>query len=176
MKKISLFIIASVILIASAFTANKIVSWKVKDNYRVKCVEVGGFFRGLKAFISFDEDKPETSKITATIEAKTIDVGDGTQKAIMLLEAGKYPLIMFESTSVAKKGEGKYEATANLTIKGITKQIKFPFYFSTKKGSENYPVVDKEVFAGLFSFNPKDFNIDYEKEKLTMELIIPVTK
>lgn len=178
MTSVKIIACSAVILLASAFTSIKLINWKVKPGYRVKVIEVGGEFKGLNAFISFDEDKPETSKISATIDAKSIDVGDATEKAKGVLETNKFPMIMFESTSITKTGPGKYSAQANLTIKGITKSVKFPFYFSTTEGSKTYPVVGKETFAGTFTIAPKEFNVvsDATKDKLTLELIIPVTK
>lgn len=175
MKNGKLILFASVVLLASAFTSVKLINWKVKEGYKVKIVEVGGTIKGLNALIWFDEEKPETSKITAIIDAKTIDVGGENEKAKKILAADKFQVIMFESTSISKISQGKYSATANLTLKGITKQIKFPFKFDSQKPVDGAP---KETFAGTFTINPKDFSIetDAAKNKLTIELIIPVTK
>jgi polyisoprenoid-binding protein YceI len=175
MRNGKLILFASVILFASAFSTVKLINWKVKDGYKVKVVEVGGTLKGLKAYIWFDEEKPETSKITATIDTKSIDIGKDNEKAKKILDADKFPLIMFESTSISKISPGKYNATANLTLKGITKQVKFPFKFDSQKPVDGAP---KETFAGTFTIDPKDFNVntDAAKNKLTIELIIPVSK
>lgn len=175
MTSLKLLIGGTVILLASAFSSVKLINWKVKEGYKVRVVEVGGTLKGLNAFIWFDEDKPETSKITATIDAKTIDVGAENVKAKQILDADKFPMIMFESTSISKVGPGKYKASANLTLKGITKQIQFPFKFDSQKPVD---ATLKETFAGTFTIVPKDFNIqtDAGNGKLTIELVIPVTK
>lgn len=175
MKKGKSILFASVILLASAFTSVKLINWKVKEGYKVKVVEVGGILKGLRAYIWFDEDKPESSKITATIEAKSIDVGRENEKAKKILDADKFPMIMLETMTISKISPGKYNATVNLTLKGITKQINFPFKFDSQKPADGVP---KETFAGTFTINPKDFNVetDAAKSKLTIELIIPVTK
>jgi polyisoprenoid-binding protein YceI len=175
MKNGKLILFASAILLGSAFTTVKLINWKVKEGYKVKVVEVGGTLKGLKAYIWFDEDKPETSKITATIDAKSMDVGSESEKAKRIIDADKFPMIMFETTGISKIGPGKYNATANLTLKGITKQIKFPFKFDSQKPVDGAP---KETFSGTFTISPKDFNVetDAAKHKLTIELLIPVTK
>ncbi len=171
MKNIKLLLGATTILVASAFTVIESVNWKIKDDYSVKFDggKVHGIMKGLTATISFDQASPEKSKITASIDAKTINTGNGMMnkhaEESEALDTGKYPVITFVSTAIAKKGDA-YEATGNLTLKGVTKEVKFPFTFS------------KDVFNGKFTIAPKEFNITRggTPESLDIELNIPVTK
>lgn len=162
-----------------SFMIYKPVIWKVKDNYSVKLLGIGGNFTGLKANIIFDESNPSGSKITATIDAKTISTGDKIKDrhAREELATDKFPLILFETTSIVKTDKG-YEAKGKLTLKGITQEIKFPFVFDSQKAGTVFPFVEKETFSGKIIISLKEFNINHQAlgEKAFIELTIPVTK
>jgi polyisoprenoid-binding protein YceI len=180
MKQIKLAGALAIILAASAFTMIKPVSWKVKDDYSVKFTAgIQGYFKGLKAYIVFNEEDPSRSKITASINATTLDAGNSlaTEHAKEALSIDKYPVIMFQSTSIVKTSNG-YEATGNLTLKGITKEVKIRFIFDSQNVSKTFPFVEKETFGGSFSIASKDFNITRAgtPERISIELNIPVTK
>ncbi len=177
--------------LGSAFTLFKLINWKVKDEYTVKyswphpsnngeIISVGGSFRGLKAQILFDEDYPEKSKITASIDARTVNTGNGplnaNREANEALETDKFPKITFASTIIKKTING-YEATGNLTIKGVTKQITFPFKFDTKDTPTSFPFFASQTFIGGFNIMPADFDIRAEgiPKTIRIDLTIPVT-
>ncbi len=179
MKTVKLLISIIIILLASAFTALQAISWKIKESYSVKWD--GGSFRGLKATILFDELHPEKSEIFAIIDPRTVKTGNdqSTAHAKEALEADKYPVISFVSSSVKKIADAKYEATGNLTLKGVIKEIKLPFTFDSKKDhAEKFPFILKETFHGSFTIVPKDFNVTMPgtPPKITIELDIPVIK
>lgn len=176
MKKLILFVAAVALLLTSAFVIHRSTDWKVKEGYTVKVfrnaqIQFPTYFKGLKAEISFDEAHPETSTIKATIDATTVDTGNELMTAHAreenVLHTDKYPVITFESSSIRKDGTG-YEVTGNLTLKGITKPVTFPFTF------------ENETFAGAFSILAKDFNITRSgavpSGEIKIELTIPVTK
>lgn len=164
------------ILIAfSAFTvANNAKHWNVKeDTYTVKFTskKFNGEFKGLKSELNFDESNLSASRITATIDANTINTGNGMRNghAKKGLDAKAFPTVKFESTSITKAAGG-YEANGKLTIKDVTKQIKIPFTFS-KTASGGF-------FNGTFSVKPADYNVTRggTPEVLDFQLNVPVTK
>lgn len=183
MKKMNLLPGLVGILLVLAFTISKPVVWKVKPNYSVKVV--GAFddkmyFKTLTAMIVFDEEAPEKSKLMATIDAKSLNSpsSEMTEHAKQALEVVKFPEITFVSTSITKTKLG-YEATGDLTLKGITKQIKFPFVFDSKKDlTEKFPFVAKETFNGKMAITAKDFNITRNgtPSQIFIDITIPVTK
>lgn len=167
---------AFAVLIISAFTVLQSTNWKLKEEaYSVtfKGGKVEGIMKGLKTSITFDEAKPEDSKITASLDVNTINTGNGMMnkhaKSEDGLDAKKFPSINFESLSVTGKS-GKYNAIGKLTIKGVTRQINLPFTFESK-GLES-------LFKGKFNIKPKDFNINRggTPEVLEIEITAPVTK
>ncbi len=183
-KNFKIAAVAATCLLAFAFTIETLISWKLKDKYSVKISggHLQGSFDGLKAAILFDEVHPERSKIIASIDATTVKVGsdEGNAHAKEALATDKFPLINFISTAIAKSKTGMgYEATGNLTLKGVTKEIKFPFYFDSQKmASDKFPFVFKETFGGRITIVPKDFNVvrDGMPALLYIDLEIPVTK
>lgn len=176
MKKTGLILSTLIVLALSAFTVLESINWKLKDDtYTVsfKGGKVDGTMKGLKATIMFDEADLSKSKITASMDVKTINTGNGMMnkhaKSEDALNADKYPLITFVSESIVKKAPG-YEAKGKLTLKDVTKEITMPFIFEAK-GTEG-------VFKGNFSIVPKDYNITRggTPDKLDLEIIIPVVK
>jgi len=173
---------ATVIALLPAFTAITVMSWKVRSDYSVKTTI--GSFKGLKANIQFDEEHPERSTIKAFIDAASVNTGNGMMdehaREKTALYTDLYRVISFVSTSVKRTGKtGQYEATGNLTIKGVTRQIKIPFVFDSKKDHNDlFPFTPKLTFRGSFGIVPKDYNITRPgtPEWLTVDLEIPVTK
>lgn len=181
MKKVKLLISILTVLLMSAFVIYTSVDWKVKDDYLVK-FRFGkytfgvdsmpapnyGTIKGLKATITFDEDNLQNSKIIASVDAKTIDTGNPSKNSSAtgpdVLIADKFPLIAFESTSIIKI-DNRYEAAGKLTIKDISREIKFPFVFEEK------------TFDGGFTIETKDFNFTHPHvpEAITVFFTIPVT-
>ena len=176
--RIKKILFLSVLVFAvSAFTVFQFVNWKVKDGYSV--MWDGAAFKDLRAAIIFDEANPGRSRITASVDARTVNTGNSLKDAHIkeALAADKFPFITFASTAIAKNGNG-YEATGKLTIKGVTKEIRLPFVFDSKKATDQFPFFPKETFSGKLIIVPKDFNITMTGAPalVVIELVIPVTK
>lgn len=181
MKRRLVLIGALTILLVSAFAYYEATSFEVKDyfvteGYSVKVfrndqLQFPIYFKGLKTDIAFDETNPEKSKIIATIDATTVDTGNEMMtihaKEANVLDTEKFPEIKFESSAIRKITKG-YEVTGTLTMKGISKEITFPFTF------------DNDTFSGKFSILANDFNIARQgavpSGEIKIELIVPVTK
>jgi polyisoprenoid-binding protein YceI len=175
MKKSIYPVMIALLIGSSAFTViNNVVIWKVKeDAYSVKFTskKFDGTFQGLKSELLFNENNLQASKLTASIDANTINTGNGMRNghAKKGLDSKNFPTVKFESTSILKTSNG-YEAIGNLTIKDVTKEIKIPFTFNkTAEGG---------VFAGTFSIKPSEYNVtrDGTPEVLDFQLNVPVTK
>ncbi len=176
MKNLKLIAGVFVILTTSAFTVLQSTNWKVKEDaytVTIKGTKVDGIIKGLKATILFDETKPEASKISATLDANSLNTGNGMKnkhaKSEEGLDSKKFPEIKFEAVSVTGKA-GSYNAAGKLTIKGITKDVNLPFTFQNK-GAEG-------VFTGKLNILSKDYNITKSgvPESFEIEIITPVTK
>jgi polyisoprenoid-binding protein YceI len=175
MKKVIYPAMIVVIMMASAFTVVSNTSkWSVKeDAYSVKFTssKFEGSFKGLKSELIFDESNLGASKISATIEASSVNTGNGMRNkhAKQGLDAEKFSTVKFVSSSISKSGNG-YTATGNLTIKDVTKQISIPFTFTKN--------ADGGVFEGTFSVVPAEYNVTKAgtPERLDFQLNVPVKK
>jgi len=65
--------------------------------------------------------------------------------------AEKFPVIRFKSTKVTASADGSYIATGILTIKGVNKNISFPFKASALSVGS--------LFQGTFEINRRDFGV-----------------
>jgi polyisoprenoid-binding protein YceI len=173
MKQLTYAVLIGATIMLSAFTIKNNSIWKITDDYSVKAKtnKFDAIFKGLIAEIDFDESNLATSKITASIDASSINTGNGMRNkhAKQGLEADKYSTIKFESVTIQKKDNG-FEAIGKLTIKDVTKEIKLPFTFTRN--------ANNGVFNGKFSVVPADYNVKKTgtPDLFEIELNIPVTK
>lgn len=172
-----------ILIFSCSFCFIKPENWKQTEKYEIAAGSgsdgKGIKFKGLKAFISFDEEDCARSKFMATIDANTLEAGNKemTAHAKEAIDAKNFPEISFKSTAIAKTTKG-YEATGELTLKGKTKEIKFPFNFDSKKDIIQFPFVPKQTFVAKMLIIPKDFGITRAgtPSELYIDISIPVTK
>jgi polyisoprenoid-binding protein YceI len=117
---------------------------------------VEGSFSGLKGSIFFDPNELVQSKFDITINARSIDTGIDLRnkhlKKEEYFDVIHFNEIHFISTEiVALQQPNKFEVAGKLTIKGITKQIKF--MFKAQNQGTGY------LFTGEFSIDRRDFGI-----------------
>jgi cytochrome b561/polyisoprenoid-binding protein YceI len=95
-----------------------------------------GSFKTFKINVDFDPDHPETGKITAIIDITSATTGNPERDSYLpqpdWFDAAKFPQATFASTTIVSKGSDKtggkcFEASGNLTIKGVSKQLTLPF-------------------------------------------------
>lgn len=85
-----------------------------------------GRFNDVSGTITYDETKPESSKVDVTIKTESVDTAngkrDGHLKSPDFFDAKQFPTATFVSKSVKSK-EKKLAVTGDLTIRGVTKSI-----------------------------------------------------
>jgi polyisoprenoid-binding protein YceI len=174
MKK-HIYLIATVtLIIASAFTVYQAQEWKIAEGYAIKFDggDPSGEFTGLKGTINFDENNLAASRFDVTVDATTINTGNGMKnthaKSDIWFDVEKYPAIKFTSSSITKTAAG-YDAIGTLEMKGVKKDFTMPFTFANN------------TFTSNFEVNRLDFGIDDGKHpKMTptikVALVVPVTK
>lgn len=119
-------------------------------------ITVNGSFKGLKGTVKFNEANPSTALFNLSVDAATVNTGinarDNHLKKEDYFDVAKFPLITFTSTKIsATAKQSNFNATGNITIKGVTKTISFPFTATAK--SNGY------IFSGSFLLNRRDFNV-----------------
>lgn len=91
---------------------------------------VHGRFNEVSGKIVVDPKVVGKSSVTFRIATTSVDTAVAPRDAHLrtkdYLDVATYPDIVFASTKVEKKGKG-YVATGNLTLHGVTKEIRIPF-------------------------------------------------
>jgi polyisoprenoid-binding protein YceI len=115
-----------------------------------------GYFKGLKGKILFNPSSLNSSQFSVTVSSSTINTDNGSRDGHLrktdYFDVAKYPVIVMESTRVIPGTSiNQYIFIGNLTIKGITKEIKFNFTASASG--------DGYIFDGSFDINRLDFSV-----------------
>jgi len=88
-----------------------------------------GNFRDFSGTIAYDPDRPDSTRVQATVQVASLDTRNHARDAHLLgadfLDAGTHPTITFQSTS-AKLQDGALQVTGDLTMHGVTRSIVLP--------------------------------------------------
>ncbi|WP_368643827.1 YceI family protein [Castellaniella ginsengisoli] len=119
-------------------------------------VKMDGRFGALAApVLSFDPARPEAARVVIEVALAGVDAGYDEANAELSkdewLATAAHPLAVFTSDQVDALGDGRYQATGRLTIKGVTKTVAAPFTFK-EDGQAG-------VFEGGFTFQRADFGV-----------------
>ncbi len=129
---------------------------KVKFNIKNFGINTGGTFEGLSGSVVFDAANPVAGSFNVGVDAKTVDTDNGARdkhlRKAEYFDVEKYPKLNFVSTKITKTNtEGYLYMFGKLTIKGVTKEISFPFKATAKDGGY--------LFEGSFKINRRDFGV-----------------
>jgi polyisoprenoid-binding protein YceI len=127
--------------------------------------EVDGSFKDFSAEVK--AEKPDFSDLstTFTIQVKSVNTDnenrDGHLKGPDFFDAEKYPAITFTNTSIKKISDNKYELEGDLTMRGVTKKVKWELkYNGTVKDSKGN---DHAGFKATTVINRKDYGVSWNK-------------
>ena len=117
---------------------------------------VDGSFSGLNGDIAFDENNLSASSFKVSINSASVNTSNNTRdkhlRGEVYFNTSKFETIEIVSSKIAKSTTaGYYVLFTKLTIKGVTKDISFPF----KAVSENGGI----RFTGSFKIKRRDFGV-----------------
>jgi polyisoprenoid-binding protein YceI len=123
--------------------------------------KVRGRFTDFEGSIVADEQHPERSSVTVTIQAASVDTSqpdrDTHLRSADFFAADQFPTLTFQSTRVEKGQGDAYQVTGDLTIRGVTRPVVVPVaYLGVAKdpwGNE------RAGFEAEFKLNRKDFGL-----------------
>src|ERR1700749_1642971 len=100
--------------------------------------KVRGRFTEFAGTVVLDQEHPERSSASLTIDAASGDTGtpdrDTHLRADDFFAVGTHPMLTFTSSRVVKTGDDTYDVVGSLTIRGIAKEITLPVtYLGTAK-------------------------------------------
>jgi len=123
---------------------------------------VEGRFKDFKGVVTYDDKNVSKSSVEFSAKIASVDTGvaprDAHLRTADFFDAEKFPEMTFRSTKIEKK-DGGYLMTGDLTIKGVTKQVTFPF---TLTGSIADPWGGTRFgIQGSTALNRRDFGINF---------------
>ena len=132
--------------------------------FRVKhmgLVDVPGYFRDFTGTVNYDSKDVTKSTVEFTTKVTSVDTGvaprDNHLRTADFFEVEKYPEMTFKSTKIEKKGKDLI-LTGDLTLKGVTKSISFPFtvvgFIKNDRGTRMGATAETVI-------NRRDFNVNY---------------
>lgn len=151
--------IAAACLFPLLINAQRYVPVDASSSIKVIIKNVGmdteGTLTGIRGNIYFDPATLKTAVFAVTVDAASINTDIAPRDAALrgpdFLQTDKYPTLGFTSSKVTALGAGKFLLRGSLTIKGITKEISFPFTAVQQDGGM--------MFRGEMRLNRKDFNL-----------------
>jgi polyisoprenoid-binding protein YceI len=133
--------------------------------FRIKhmgLVDIPGYFRDFSGVVNYDAKDITKSTVNFNAKVTSVDTGvaprDNHLRTKDFFEVETYPDMTFKSTRVEKQGNN-FVVTGDLTMKGVTKQISFPFQLAgfavDQRGGVKMGIVSET------SLNRRDYNVTY---------------
>lgn len=168
MKK--LFFLSLILLSMDVFSQNK---WTLdKAHTRVKfsvthlvISEVEGNFKSFDATILSSKPDFTDAQISFSVDINSINTDNENRdkhlKSDDFFNAEKYPQMTFRSTSFKKVSGNNYELEGDLTIRDVTKRVKFAVQYN---GTIKDPWGNlKAGFKATTNINRFDYNLKWDK-------------
>ena len=139
--RLMLALAAAMSLAATGAAAQDVPRWIVDHAHSqltfdtaAEGVAFTGRFPDWDADIRFDPKQLDKSKVVVTVQTGTALTGDASRDQTAYspdwFAAAMFPKATFTTQSIMDLGGGKYEATGDLTIRGVTLSVDFPFTLS----------------------------------------------
>lgn len=117
-------------------------------------------FNGLDGSFTYDPASWQTTKLTFTVDPKSIDTHDPAfdRQIAGYFEAEKFPAITFVSTGLQGGADGKGTVTGDLTFHGVTKPVTLEVTFDGA-GHGMTPIGTRLGFSGATRIKRSDFGV-----------------
>ena len=147
---------------AQTYAIDKMHS-EVAFQVRHLLTKVRGRFTEFAGTVVLDQEYPEQSSASLTIDASSVDTGtpdrDDHLRSDDFFAVGTYPTLTFTSSRVVKTGDDSYDVVGALTIRGVTKEITLPV---TYLGEARDPWGNLRAgFETSITLNRKDFGLTW---------------
>lgn len=135
-----------------------------------------GRFNDISGTYTFDPANPGASSFDVTIRADSVDTHhadrDKHLRSPDFLNATEFPVIRLNSVSVKKKDDATLDVTAELTLHGVTKKIRFDL---THVGSAKSPFDDfRSGFETTFKISRSNYAMRHMVGPVGDEVVLMV--
>ena len=147
---------------AQAYTIDKTHS-EATFQVRHLLTKVRGHFSEFSGTVLLDQEHPERSSASLTIDASSVNTGTPDRDAHLrsddFFAVGTYPTLTFTSSRVVKTGDDSYDVVGTLTIRGVAREITLPV---TYLGEAKDPWGNVRAgFETSITLNRKDFGLTW---------------
>jgi polyisoprenoid-binding protein YceI len=141
--------------------AHTVAEFKVKH---MMIANVKGHFSKVSGVLVRDESDPANDSVEATIEAASIqtrdDQRDAHLKSADFFDVEKFPTLHFKSTGINVVGAGELSVEGDLTIRGVTRRVRFAVEGPTAPAKDPWGNTRIGVSANT-KINRKDFGLTW---------------
>lgn len=127
----------------------------VTFNYKQMGVAMDGRFKKFAAQVNFDPAKAEQGKASFEVDLASVDAGssEADQEVVTKswFNAAAFPKAQFVAKQIKATGPNQYEVLGTLTLKGLTRDVKFPMKH-TAQGKDG-------LLTGGFTLKRADYTI-----------------
>ena len=138
-----------------------VAEFKVKH---MMIANVKGTFANVSGVLVRDESDPANDRVEATIEAASLETRneqrDGHLKSADFFHVEKFPVLHFKSTGIKPLGEGELSLEGDLTIRGVTRKVRFAVEGPTPPARDPWGNTRIGVSAST-RINRKDFGLTW---------------
>ena len=152
-------------------TAHSTVGFKVRH---LMVSTVRGKFNKFSGTVDFDPANPAAIRIDATIDAASIDTGNGKRddhlRSPEFFDVAKFPTLSFKSKKAVQAG-GKVKVTGDLTMHGVTREVVLDVEGPTKPVTDPWGNVKIGAEAET-TINRQDFKLNWSAATKTGEAVV----
>ncbi|MBL8731402.1 MAG: YceI family protein [Planctomycetes bacterium] len=147
--------------------------------FRVKHADISWFqgsFDHVEGTLTFDPAHPEAGKVALTIPVDKLDSNDAKRDGHLagpdFFNAKENPNIVFSSTKIQQRADGKFDVTGELELAGTKK----PITLLVEKSGEGDFYGPRIGWWTTFSIKRSDFGMDYgvAKNQLGDEVMLSI--
>ena len=147
---------------AQAYAIDKAHS-EVTFQVRHLLTKVRGRFSEFRGTVQFDEEHPQNSSVSLTIDAATVDTNNADRDQHLrsddFFAVATFPTITFGSSHIVRRSPETYDVTGTLTVHGVAKEITLPV---TYLGAASDPWGNERAgFETEITVNRKDFGLHW---------------
>ncbi len=125
--------------------------------------EVTGTFKEYEGTVVSSKEDFSDAQIEVVIKAKSVNTEnndrDNHLRSGDFFDVEKYPLLVFKSTQVENKGNGKLTITGDLTLRGVTNKVEIDTKFKGKAVNPWGQIV--AAFKGTTTINRKQWGLSW---------------
>lgn len=126
---------------------------------KLGAVPISGQFGRVTGEILLDPESPDRSRVRVEVPLSSLRAGNDRRTETLLspdfFDAERHPKMHFVSARVTRHADGRWLASGDLTIRGVTRTVTFPVEIRSAEGVEG-PVA---VFSTGFVIDRREFGV-----------------